>query len=396
MLFDFRYLCDAIGNLSGIPIRYFEGDKLVHVHSMTPLPKDPMNLYHDYLWAIRDHVGYFVTPLFHYYGVVNTGTVKLVIGPTCQIQNGRQALRDLAFQADVPADNVEDFIQAIQSITSMPLESLLQMLCVLNYVLNGEMQQIGDIAIYESEQHNLNVEAQERKMLNTFEPEAFAESHNTYSIEQTLMSIIRKGDSAALQQWVSRAPAVRSGVLAGDQLRQLRNTFIVSATLASRSAIAGGVDVNEAFSMSDAYIQRCETLNSPDKIMNLTYHMMLEYTSRVERVRAGRHTSRLATQVAGYVHRHLSEPISTEAIAKELYMSRTHLSARFRKETGETLTNFITKEKTEEAKRLLRYTNKSMTAISSYLGFSSPGHFANVFKKIVGITPSDYREKFDK
>lgn len=396
MLIDYRYLCEVIGNLSGIPIRCFADDKQQFFHSMTPLPKDPIELYRDRIWAIREHVGYFVTPLFHYYGVVNTGTVKLVIGPTCQIPNSRQALRDLAFQADVSAEDIEDFVQAIHSITPMPLESLLQMLCAVNYVLNGEKLQIGDIAIYESEQHNLNVEAQERRMRNTFEEEPLAESHNTYSVEQTLMSIIRKGDSAALQQWAARAPAVKSGVLAGDQLRQLRNTFIVSATLASRSAIAGGVDVNEAFSMSDAYIQRCETFNSPDKIMNLSYHMMLEFTSRVERIRAGRHTSRLATQVAGYVHRHLSEPISTEAIAKELYMSRTHLSARFRKETGETLTGFIAKEKTEEAKRLLRYTNKSMTAISNYLGFSSPGHFSNAFKKHVGITPSDYREKYDK
>ena len=45
------------------------------------------------------------------------------------------------------------------------------------------------------------------------------------------------------------------------------------------------------------------------------------------------------------------------------------------------------KEKMEEAKRLLRYSDKPMTAISSYLGFSSPGHFAGAFKKVVGIAP---------
>ena len=48
---------------------------------------------------------------------------------------------------------------------------------------------------------------------------------------------------------------------------------------------------------------------------------------------------------------------------------------------GESLTDFILKEKTEEAKRLLRYSDKSLTAIGSYLGFSSPAsaaHAANI------------------
>ena len=50
-------------------------------------------------------------------------------------------------------------------------------------------------------------------------------------------------------------------------------------------------------------------------------------------------------------------------------------------------------EKTEEAKRLLRYSDKPITAISSYLGFSSPSHFSRVFKARVCITPGEYREK---
>ena len=53
----------------------------------------------------------------------------------------------------------------------------------------------------------------------------------------------------------------------------------------------------------------------------------------------------------------------------------------------------IRNEKTEEAKRLLRYSDKSQAAISSYLGFSSQGHFARTFKKYAGMTPNEYRER---
>ena len=45
----------------------------------------------------------------------------------------------------------------------------------------------------------------------------------------------------------------------------------------------------------------------------------------------------------------------------------------------------------QEARRLLDYTDKSLTSISSYLGFSSPSHFSRVFKKYTGMLPSEYR-----
>lgn len=76
-------------------------------------------------------------------------------------------------------------------------------------------------------------------------------------------------------------------------------------------------------------------------------------------------------------------------------MSRPYLASKFKAETGETLTDFILKEKTEEAKRLLRYTDKTATMIGAYLGFSSQSHFSRVFKKYTGLTPAEYRKKYE-
>ena len=128
----------------------------------------------------------------------------------------------------------------------------------------------------------------------------------------------------------------------------------------------------------------------------MQYHTILEFTQRVEQLRLGRRPSRLAVDVTNYIRHHLSEPIRANDIAKELFISRPYLSAKFREDTGETLTDFILKEKTEEAKRLLRYTDKTVTAISSYLGFSSQSHFTRVFKKYAEKTPAEYREKYTR
>ena len=395
---DLEYLGTIIGNLSGVPIRLYDGEKLIFLHSLVSLPRDPVELYRDDIWHITEHVGYYVTRLFNYYGIVNFGTKKIIIGPTCQLGNTDQELRELAFQLDVPPEDTDEFLTGMKGIIRMPLESIMQILCTLNYILNGEKLTLQDIAIYDSEQNLISKDALSRREAQSYVTDNIPvqDIHNTFTLEQSIMTIVRKGDTASLQAWIKSAPAVRGGIIAAEQLRQVKNTFIVSATLASRAAIRGGLEVDDAFNLSDAYIQKCELLNSPDKIMNLQYHMIMEFTKRVERIRLGKHPGKLAVDVANYIQHHLSEPISAEDIAKELYLSRPYLSRKFIEETGESLTDFILKEKTAEAKRLLRYSDKSLTAIGNFLGFSSQGHFSRVFKRYTNLTPGEYRAKFMK
>lgn len=152
-----------------------------------------------------------------------------------------------------------------------------------------------------------------------------------------------------------------------------------------------GMEVDDAFTLSDSYIRQCELLPSPERIINLQYRMLVDYAQRVERLRVGSKPAKLVLEVANYVQHHLSEAITTGQVADALYLSRAYLSRKFKAVTGESLTDFVLKEKTEEAKRLLRYTDKSLTAISAYLGFSSPSHFSRVFRKYAGIRPRDYR-----
>lgn len=394
MEIDLIYLCKIVGNLSGIPIRIYNDKKMTFYYSLVDLPKDPISIYENEIFKITDHIGYFATEHFYYYGIVNYGKNKIVIGPTRQIPDVEQELREMAFQADIDTADTDSFIINMKSILHMPLESILQMLCTVNYVLNGEKKTLEDISIYDSEQENYNryiTDLQDSTDL----PSDYFNPHNTFDTEQKLMHMIEHGDSPALKEWLSNAPALRSGILAADQIRQIKNAFIVSATLISRAAIRGGMTIEDALQLSDAYIQKCEILNSPDRIVNLQYHMVLDFTEQVNAIRGGIHTSKLTIDVSNYILHHLSESITTDAIAKELFMSRSHLTHSFKAETGMALSDFIMQKKIEEAKKLLHYSTKSLSAISTYLGFSSQSHFSRVFKKYVGENPSVYRNKLN-
>ena len=393
--YDLQYVAKSVGALSGVPVRLFENGARVFERFPAPLEKDPMTLYEAEIRSIRAHVGYYVTPLFHYYGVINFKNASIVIGPTSQVMANEQDLKELAFQLDVPKDRVSAFVTGMQGIVHLPVETLLEMLCTLNHFLNGgERLRISDVAIYSDEQKSIKTSVEKRRTARVYEEApAPANMHNVLALEEALMEIVRKGDTVALKRWMSETPAIRGGTIAPNQLRQLKNTFIVSVTLASRAAIRGGMREDDAFTLSDGFIQRVELLSDHGKIMNLQYSMILEFTEQVEKLHRTGHGSKLATDVADYVRHHLSEPVSTERMAEEFYLSRPYLSAKFKKDTGETLTDFILREKTEEAKRLLRYSDKSASAIAAYLGFSSHGHFCKVFKKYADMTPNEYREK---
>ena len=391
---DLIYLCGMVGNLSGIPVRLYDGDTLMYKFSMMALPKDPFLLVKAEVTAVDKHVGFFVSKRFYTYGVVISGNWRIVIGPSRQAPPQDQELHEMAFELDVLPDDLAEFVTGMKQITRLPLESLVQILCVVNFIVNHEKLSLNDLIEGGEDQFGLEGTRSE-KCFDQTEPDA-AVLHNTLAVEQTIMNIIRKGDTAALEVFIQDAPAVHPGEMAREQLRQAKNTFIVTVTEASRAAIRGGMDVEDALQASDAYIQQCELMSDIHQITKLNYDMVLYYTQQVQRVRHGHYATDLVRNVSLYIQHHLSETITTDQIADYLYMSRQHLSRRFTQEAGVPLAAYIRNEKAEEAKRLLRYTDKPVSAIASFLGFSSQGHFTKVFKDLTGMTPGEYREKKQK
>ena len=298
-------------------------------------------------------------------------------------------LKELAFRLDV--ENTNDFIKSMKNIICFPLDSLMQTLCVTNFALNKEKYNLEDIVIADSKQEDLFKESIE---LDASQELAYSQStYNSKGIEDQLMTLVESGNTTVLKEWLKKAPAIRPGILSKSMLRQYKNIFIVSVTLASRSAIKGGLSEDVAFKLSDDYIQKCELLNDMESITNLEYHMILDYTKRVERVKFQKTPSKLVVDVANYISKHIYDHIEIDDLSNALYISKSWLFAKFKEDTGMTIKDYILKEKIEEAKRLLSFTDKPSSAISSLLSFSSQSHFNRTFLKYVGETPGEYRRK---
>lgn len=387
---DLKYVCTNLGNLSGIPVRLFQNEKQIFYYSVVKLLKDPFIIDKEPAFKLTNDLTYYQNPYYYYYGIINHKNIKIVVGPTRQIPTSDQELRSIAFSLGIPISATDDFISEMRSLVSLPLMSLLQIMCMINFSITGEKKSLENITIHESAQTTIKDEIEKEDIKRSVEQTNGP--YNALDVENRLLDMVMRGDVAALNEFMSHIPAVRSGNVATEQLRQSKNIFIVAATLISRAAIRGGVDVTSSLALSDSYIQRCELASSVDTITELNYRMVMDYAERVAKMRLGQNPSILVKKVSDYIQQHLSDSIKVEDIAKALYMGRSRLSTNFKNETGINLSDYIMTQKIDEAKRLLRYSDKNFISISTYLGFSSQSHFSKVFKKYTETTPFEYRQ----
>ncbi len=99
----------------------------------------------------------------------------------------------------------------------------------------------------------------------------------------------------------------------------------------------------------------------------------------------------LAGQMRKKLDMYIYQRISVEQFCKEMNYSKAYLSRVFLNECGCTIHDYITECKIKEAKTLIREHIYNFTQISEMLCFSNPFYFSRVFKKITGMSPSEYK-----
>ena len=96
-------------------------------------------------------------------------------------------------------------------------------------------------------------------------------------------------------------------------------------------------------------------------------------------------------KVEDHVREHLSEDISIKALSKLVELSYFHFCRAFKQTTGMSPVQFVRRERISRAQQLIRETRRSLIEIGLEVGYTSPSHFARVFRELVGVTPTEFR-----
>lgn len=94
-----------------------------------------------------------------------------------------------------------------------------------------------------------------------------------------------------------------------------------------------------------------------------------------------------------YIGAHYGEQtISVSTIAQHLGLSESHLSHLFRKETDYTIMNYLTRYRIHKAMELLRDCRLKVYEIAERVGYRDITYFSSTFKKVVGMSPSEFQD----
>ncbi len=377
MEFEKDYVLRKISDLLGLPIRMYEGNEKVFFYSLVKLPIDPIQLEETSILEKHDDIGYVMDDFSFYYCYLNMENRKIVVGPITSENSTRQFYKLLGLRLSLSIEKIDEFIESMTLLSKTSYQSVLETLSLTCYFLTGK----------KLSSHQYYVE-EARKALTEKKEEKETTTHNSYQIEKELLSIVRSGDMSRMDSFVESLPYFTSGVLSKNSLGQTKNMFIVSTTLISRTAIKEGMNIDDALSLSDFYIQKADTLQSEKEIAILSYRMVKDYTEKVHEIKE---MLPLSYRIKSYVLKNLDEPIRIEKLTKELEMPKSTLYRKFKKEMGMSIEDYINIIKIEKSKDLI-LSGSSFTSIAYCLGYSSQSHFTNAFKKVVKMTPSEYRK----
>ena len=219
--------------------------------------------------------------------------------------------------------------------------------------------------------------------------------HHTYMEERYVLDSIREGNVEEVNE---RATALleKGGILSRKHFNHQRNQAIVTTTLATREAIAGGVSPADAYRLSDYFINQIDQCRTMEEMIELNQRCFYKFTKLVADTRKSRSFSSYTEQCKDYISQNYHHKIYMEDIAEAIGISQGHLSRIFRQDTGEKIQDYILKFRVKRAANLLKYSDATLSEISDYVCFNSQSHFGSVFKEYMKMTPGQYREKYKR
>ncbi|HYK74502.1 MAG TPA: response regulator [Pseudoneobacillus sp.] len=96
-------------------------------------------------------------------------------------------------------------------------------------------------------------------------------------------------------------------------------------------------------------------------------------------------------KIEEYLREHYQQDINLQEIADCFFLNKEYISRKFKQVFSETITDYLTKIRMEKARELLENPNYKIYEIAYHVGYQNEKYFSKVFKKVIGLTPNEYR-----
>lgn len=218
-----------------------------------------------------------------------------------------------------------------------------------------------------------------------------------YKMERQLLHYVSQGNKEIALEIVNTDSYERINQInrfPEKPIRNVKNLAIVFNTLLRKSIESEGIDEYFIHKTSENFAIKIENSLTIRELINLMSDMVADYCDLVNEYNT-RVYSELVSNAITYIKLNFKKDISLTTIAKELFIHPTYLAKKFKQETGKTVSEFVNEIRIKEAQFIIMATEFKIEDIAYYVGYNDKKYFSKIFKRISGVSPSEYR-KFNK
>ena len=403
-----RQYCSNLYLSSHIPVRIFRGEELLHAFGPSDLKEDEeafLELPMKTLLRSDAPVSFAVTDSVFALACVSDDEngLKVVLGPSHSLPVG-----PLTMQEAIEKLEKEQHISFDKKLAA-PLHAYLSCIpvmhdaCFLALAVGAVNSVRGEEADESELEDKLNAllarklnETVGKETLRAKEEAALegdSPSSNHAASEQLILYYITNGMPEQLKSYWTRVSMPSATPESPEAIREVKNMMIASIGIVTSAVLSTELSPEEVLSLRDIYIRQTEECTTISQLFHIRYSITMEFAQRIKELQC-RHTGNpTIDRAVAYIQQNLSEKIGLDDLAKLTKTSRAYLSRKFKEEVGMGISQYINRQKIIEAKRFLRFTDKSLAEISGYFDFSSQSYFQKLFKEQTGMTPSEYRAR---
>lgn len=175
-----------------------------------------------------------------------------------------------------------------------------------------------------------------------------------------------------------------------DPVRNTKNYMIIMNTLLRKAAEQGGVHPLHIDQISSDFAKKIEELTMTADRKGLMTEMFRTY-ARLVRSHSQKNLSPIVKKTVLTIDADLSADLSPSTLAQNQSVSLGYLSTVFKKETGQTLSEYVRQHRMEYAAHLLTTTSLQIQTVALHCGILDVQYFSKVFRSYFGKAPSEYR-----
>ena len=157
----------------------------------------------------------------------------------------------------------------------------------------------------------------------------------------------------------------------------------------SEAYLSGGMTYR--FEAREGYLPQIMNASGLEEIRKWFMDKMEEACHNVI-VKRGEKSNDIVDNARKYIDENYSKDVSLDDISRNMNLSPYYFSKLFKEKTGENFVEFLTRVRIDKAKEMLKDPDKSMKEICSEVGYGDPNYFSRIFKKVVGVPPTEYRD----